>query len=56
MTHAATIAAIATPPGRGAIGVVRVSGTAIEPIAAGVLGRVPPPRVATFGAFRDARG
>ncbi len=53
---APTIAAIATPPGRGGVGVVRVSGTGLEPLIAGVAGRVPPPRVATVATFRDARG
>ncbi|MDH5576956.1 MAG: tRNA uridine-5-carboxymethylaminomethyl(34) synthesis GTPase MnmE [Betaproteobacteria bacterium] len=51
-----TIAAIATPPGRGAIGIVRVSGPRAPEIAGRLLGRVPPPRVATFLAARDARG
>ena len=39
-----TIAAIATPPGRGAIAVVRVSGPAVSDIAAALVGRVPPDR------------
>jgi tRNA modification GTPase len=51
-----TIAAIATPAGRGGIGVVRISGAAVPRIAAALLGTLPEPRVATFGAFRDARG
>ena len=51
-----TIAAIATPAGRGGIGVVRVSGPAVCRIAGGVLGRVPAPRLATLAAFRDAHG
>jgi len=51
-----TIAAIATPAGRGGIGVVRVSGPGASAIAEGVLGRVPAPRVATLAPFRDARG
>ena len=51
-----TIAALATPPGRGGIGIVRVSGPAVPHIAAAVLGRLPKPRVASFGAFVDARG
>ena len=53
---APTIAAIATPPGRGGVGVVRVSGTGIEALVDGVAGRVPPPRVATVATFRDAHG
>ena len=51
-----TIAAIATPAGRGGIGVVRVSGPGARGIAEGVLGRVPAGRVATLAAFRDTHG
>jgi tRNA modification GTPase len=51
-----TIAAVATPPGRGGIGVVRVSGARAAAIATAVLGRLPEPRVATFATFRDAHG
>ncbi|MFO1414733.1 MAG: tRNA uridine-5-carboxymethylaminomethyl(34) synthesis GTPase MnmE [Burkholderiales bacterium] len=57
MTPAAvTIAAIATPPGRGGIGVVRVSGDDLGALIAGVAGVVPPPRTATLATFRDAAG
>jgi tRNA modification GTPase len=48
-----TIAAIATAPGRGGIGIVRVSGTGLESLLAGIIGRVPEPRVATLATFRD---
>ncbi len=51
-----TIAAIATPAGRGGIGVVRLSGPRAPAIARSVLGRVPEPRHATHAIFRDARG
>jgi tRNA modification GTPase len=51
-----TIAAIATPPGRGGIGVVRLSGPAVPEIARRILGRLPEPRRATVSAFRDAHG
>jgi tRNA modification GTPase len=51
-----TIAAIATPAGRGGIGVVRVSGAQAAQVAKKLLGRVPPPRQASFARFRDARG
>jgi tRNA modification GTPase len=51
-----TIAAISTAPGRGGIGVVRVSGPAANQVAQGVLGKVPPPRHAQHGVFRDALG
>jgi tRNA modification GTPase len=58
MTAAAsdTIAAIATPPGRGGIGVIRVSGPAARTIAQAVLGRVPAPRRARHQPFRGADG
>ncbi|HLD13841.1 MAG TPA: tRNA uridine-5-carboxymethylaminomethyl(34) synthesis GTPase MnmE, partial [Burkholderiales bacterium] len=51
-----TIAAIATPPGRGGIGVVRVSGPATRAIAEALLGKLPAPRVATFARFCAADG
>jgi tRNA modification GTPase len=51
-----TIAAIATAPGSGGIGVVRVSGPASSKVAAGVLGHCPPPRHAGYLPFRDAEG
>ncbi len=51
-----TIAAIATAPGRSAIGIVRVSGARAAEIARRLLGRMPRPRVATLVAARDARG
>jgi len=51
-----TIAAIATPAGRGGIGVVRLSGPKVPAIAVKVLGRLPAPRRATFCSFRDRAG
>ena len=51
-----TIAAIATPPGRGAIGIIRISGPAAAGIAAALLGRPPVPRQAALATFRDAAG
>lgn len=54
--HPATIAAIATPPGRGGIGIVRVSGGEAERVAAGLTGKALRPREATVAMFRDARG
>ena len=44
----ATIAAIATPAGRGGIGIVRVSGPGCRDIGEGLLGGVPAPRVASL--------
>ncbi|ABE51020.1 tRNA uridine-5-carboxymethylaminomethyl(34) synthesis GTPase MnmE [Methylobacillus flagellatus] len=49
-----TIAAIATAPGSGGIGVVRISGPSSRLIAEAVLGHCPPPRHAAYLAFRDA--
>lgn len=49
-----TIVAVATPPGRGGIGVVRISGAATRPIARGICGSEPVPRQAQRVAFRDA--
>jgi tRNA modification GTPase len=51
-----TIAAQATPPGRGGVGIVRVSGEKAAQIAKSVLGFVPKARYAHFGAFKDSQG
>ncbi|WP_026224849.1 tRNA uridine-5-carboxymethylaminomethyl(34) synthesis GTPase MnmE [Methyloversatilis thermotolerans] len=51
-----TIAAIATPPGRGGVGVVRISGAGAADVARAVLGRVPPARHAAFLPFRAGDG
>jgi len=56
VTASETIAAIATAPGRGGIGIVRVSGRGCRSIAEALLGRVPEPRVAELHRFRDAAG
>ncbi|OYW65832.1 MAG: tRNA uridine-5-carboxymethylaminomethyl(34) synthesis GTPase MnmE [Hydrogenophilales bacterium 16-64-46] len=52
------IAAIATAPGRGGVGVVRVSGDAtdITRLTNTLLGRLPVPRHATYTDFLDADG
>ncbi len=50
------IAAIATAPGRGGIGVVRVSGGNIAELAQALLGEMPAPRRALRASFHDARG
>jgi tRNA modification GTPase len=55
-TQADTIVACATPPGRGGIGIVRISGPAAAAIARSMLGRVPAPRHATMVAFAGAGG
>ena len=46
-----TIAAVSTPPGRGGIGIVRVSGPRAGEMARAVAGRLPEPRVATSARF-----
>jgi tRNA modification GTPase len=51
-----TIAAIATPPGAGGIGVLRVSGSRVRAIAIALAGKNPKPRIFHFAAFRDAAG
>jgi tRNA modification GTPase len=50
------IAAIATPPGRGGIGIVRVSGASLAAFVAAIAGVTPQPRVATRAVFQDAHG
>ncbi|MEW9899910.1 tRNA uridine-5-carboxymethylaminomethyl(34) synthesis GTPase MnmE [Chitinivorax sp. PXF-14] len=51
-----TIAAIATAPGRGGVGVIRISGPGVAALAQGVLGRLPAPRHASFARFRAEDG
>jgi len=48
------ICAVATPPGAGGIGIVRLSGDRIEPIAQALIGGLPPPRRARLVRVRDA--
>jgi len=49
-----TIAALATPPGRGGVGVIRLSGPAVKSIANAVLGECPTPRQAVLRRFLDS--
>jgi tRNA modification GTPase len=51
-----TIVALATPPGTGGVGVVRISGGDSERIARAMLGSLPEPRVATYATFVNAHG
>jgi tRNA modification GTPase len=51
-----TIAAIATAPGRGGVGMVRVSGSKAPSIAQQILGLLPPPRYAYYGPFKNTHG
>ena len=48
-----TIAAIATPPGRGGVGIIRVSGPLAKTIAKTILGKIPQPRFADYLPFLD---
>jgi tRNA modification GTPase len=48
-----TIAALATPPGRGGVGIIRISGPKANTIAEQVLGRCPKPRYAHYGPFYE---
>lgn len=50
------IASIATAPGRGAVGIVRISGQALAQWVQHLLGRDLMPRVATYLPFPDAAG
>ena len=50
------IAAIATAPGRGAVGIVRLSGPDLSPVIAALCGKALRPREATYLPFRDASG
>jgi tRNA modification GTPase len=56
MQHSETIAAVATPPGRGGIGVIRVSGPQVKQVAQSVLGKLPAPRLASLSDFRASGG
>lgn len=51
-----TIAAIASALGKGAVGVIRVSGPSVPQIAIGILGALPAPRRARLSSFLDAQG
>ncbi|TXR54721.1 tRNA uridine-5-carboxymethylaminomethyl(34) synthesis GTPase MnmE [Reinekea thalattae] len=51
-----TIAAVATAPGRGGVGIVRVSGPAALSIAEQILKHSPKPRYAHYGEFYDTDG
>ncbi len=50
------IAAIATPPGRGGVGIVRISGPDVSVFAEQIAGLLPQPRQALLRDFRDQHG
>ena len=54
--NADPIVAIATAPGRGAVGIVRMSGRDVRPLTRALTGRDLAPRVATYGPLKDADG
>jgi tRNA modification GTPase len=56
MSHPDTIVAAATPPGRGGVGIVRVSGPRTPEIAATLVGELPVARQATLTHFLDGAG
>ena len=56
MSTSDTIIAQATPPGRGGVGILRISGRAARDVALAVLGKLPKPRYADYLPFRDADG
>lgn len=51
-----TICAVATPPGAGGLGIVRVSGPLAPEICTAITGRLPQPRHAAFSNFLDGQG
>ena len=51
-----TIAAIATPPGNGGVGIIRISGTLVTEISKQLLNKSLIPRYAQFSSFLDADG
>lgn len=55
-THQDTIAAIATPAGRGGIGVIRISGPDVRDVAQKILTKKPAPRLATLTTFQNQQG
>jgi tRNA modification GTPase len=56
VTSPETIVAVASPPGRGAVAMVRVSGAEVPRVARAILGFLPPPRHARLASFLDAEG
>lgn len=54
--HSDTIVAQATAPGRGGVGIIRVSGKLAVTVAEKLLGKVPPARFAEYCAFKSGQG
>jgi tRNA modification GTPase len=55
-SSADTIAAVATPSGRGGVGIIRISGREVPALAKAILGELPQARYATHRLFKDADG
>ncbi|MEM7468132.1 MAG: tRNA uridine-5-carboxymethylaminomethyl(34) synthesis GTPase MnmE [Pseudomonadota bacterium] len=51
-----TIVALATPPGRGAISIVRISGQDVQQIGSLIMGQLPAPRYASLRRLKDGNG
>ena len=56
MTSIDTIVALASATGRGAVGVIRVSGPSVPQIAESIIGNLPPPRLAQVAHFLAGDG
>ena len=56
MSHSDTIVAQATPPGRGGVGILRISGPKAASVAEQILGKLPKARYADYLPFREADG
>ncbi len=56
LSHKETIAAQATAPGRGGVGIIRISGPEVPQVAQAILGKVPELRKAEYLAFKDLHG
>ena len=56
MQNSDTIAAVATPSGRGGVGIIRISGSQVTDIAKEILGKLPTPFKASHLLFKDSKG
>ena len=56
MRNSETIAAVATPAGRGGVGIIRISGADVQKIAKEILGALPTPFKAAHRLFKDQSG
>jgi len=56
LINGGTIAAIATPPGNGGVGIIRISGPLVSQIATQLLNKTLTPRLAHYSSFVDDQG